>query len=334
MSQDKKELKNLFNRIGGAMLVFLAAYTLFCGSAAVLSENVTQITYSTDAYVWTELLNAIAYIAAFSIPIWFFLAISKRKTVEPFGLSLTIGEKNTGLLTTAMMFLGTATCFAASYVNSILFPISEEAAEIYFSSDIRGEYVLVLMFISTAIVPAFVEELLFRGMVLSSVLPYSEGGAILVSALLFGLMHQTPFQFFYATAIGVVLGIIRVKTGSIWVGVLVHFCNNFLSVVQTYLLGCYDTYTGNVIYTIITLSVILLALVLGIILYTKTKKRHGIKTVDQIGFYGKHQDASQIFPLNSEEREVYKAFFSPTMILFIIFCGLTMLSTANMIGGV
>lgn len=334
MSLAEKDLKNLFNRIGGTMLIFLLAFNFLCGGAAVLGEGLTQITYSKAAYVLAELLNAIAYIAAFTIPVWFFLAISKNKRVEPFGLSLVLAEKNTALTSVAMMFLGTSICFAASYVNSLLFPVSEEAADLYFSTEIQGGYALVLMFISTAIVPAFVEELLFRGVVLSSIRPYSEGGAILISSLLFGLMHQTPFQLFYATAIGVVLGIIRVKTGSIWTGVLVHFFNNFLSVIQTYLLEFYDEHTGNLVYIILTLSIILLGFVLGAVFYIKCQKRtDNVETV-HIGVYQKTEiQGAKIF-FRRENVKIYKAFFAPTMIIFVVLCAMTMISTAFMISGV
>ena len=334
MPFDKKEVQNLFNRLGGAMLIFLLAFDLLCGGAATIAEELTQITSSTIIYVLTELLNSLAYIVAYTVPVWFFLAISKGKAVESFGLTLSLAKRDAGLTSAAMMFLGTATCFAASYVNSLLFPISEEAAELYFSNDIRGGYVLILMFISTAIVPAFVEELLFRGVVLSSIRPYSESGAILISALLFGLMHQTPFQLLYATAIGVILGIIRVKTGSIWTGVLVHFCNNFLSVVQTYLLDCYDVYTGNVVYTIITLSISAVGFVLGGALYTKKQREEKGKNIATIGFFRNDRNIFKKLSLQVENKMIYRAFFSPTMIIFIILCGFSMLSTAILLVGV
>lgn len=334
MSIDNRELKNLFNRIGGAMLFFLLAFNVIGGGVSVFGSWLTQINHSTAVHVIAELLNAAAYIASFTIPVWFFYAISKKKVIQPMGLSLMLSEKNTALTSASMMFLGTATCFSASYVNSLLFPISEEASEIYFSSDIRGGYALVLMFISTAIIPAFVEELLFRGVILSNIRPYSEGGAILISALLFGLMHQTPFQLFYATAIGVILGIIRVKTGSIWTGILVHFFNNFLSVLQTYLLECYDVQTGNVVYTVITLSVIVIGIVLGAVLYTVNLKNSTPKSVETVGFFNKpYVKQTRIF-FKREDASVYKAFFSPTVIAFTVLSVLTMISTAAMINGV
>lgn len=315
------------------MLFFLLSFNVLCGGAALIGEAMLAVSEAKSVYVFSEILNSSSYIGAFTVPVWFFLAISKNKSVEPFGLQLALSSTRPTFTASALMFLGTGMCFAASYVNSVLFPVSEEAADIFFAGEIRGGYAVVLMFISTAIVPAFVEELLFRGVVLSSIKPYSESGAVLISALLFGLMHQTPFQVFYATAIGVILGILRIKTESIWTGVLVHFFNNFLSVLQSYLLECYDGRTGEVLYTTITLAVAAIGILLGAALYSLTRKRVAVKEAAQLGVFQSH-DTSCEMDLKPENRMVYKAFWSPTMIIFIVLCGVTMLTTAIAMNGV
>ena len=306
------------------MLMLLLAFNLLCGGAAVLGEGLLSISNTTSMNIVVELLNSVAYIAAFSIPVWFFLVISKKNFVQPFGVSLSLSTETPALISASMMFLGTSACFAASYINSLMFPIAQETSDICFSGTAQAPYVVVLMFISTAIIPAFVEELLFRGVVLSSIRPYSEGGAILISAILFGFMHQTPFQLFYATAIGVILGIIRVQTGSIWIGVLVHFFNNFLSVIQTYLLGCFDDQTGTVIYTILTLSVMALGGLLGAALYMKSASQKKGNTIDRLGFFGRSNRCSSNISFHKEKSRIFKAFFCPAIVAFLSVCALAM----------
>jgi ABC-type Fe3+ transport system permease subunit len=56
----------------------------------------------------------------------------------------------------------------------------------------------------------------------------------MVSAFLFAAMHQNIDQFFYAFAGGIVLGLLRVRTGSLFPSMIVHFFNNLLSVVLDY----------------------------------------------------------------------------------------------------
>ncbi len=85
-----------------------------------------------------------------------------------------------------------------------------------------------------AITPAICEEVLFRGFVLSSLHRYSTTWAILLSALLFGLMHVLTSnvlaleRFLPTTFMGLLLAWIALRTGSLWPGVLLHSLHNGL----------------------------------------------------------------------------------------------------------
>lgn len=92
-----------------------------------------------------------------------------------------------------------------------------------------------------AITPAICEEVLFRGFVLSSFHRSSTIWAVVVTSVLFGLMHVLTSnvlaieRFFPATFMGLILGLIAVKTGSLWPGMVVHALHNgFLMVVAHY----------------------------------------------------------------------------------------------------
>ena len=61
------------------------------------------------------------------------------------------------------------------------------------------------------------EEVLFRGILLESVRSkHSAGRAIVVSALMFGVIHFIPQQVVNAFVIGLILGYIYVRTESLW----------------------------------------------------------------------------------------------------------------------
>ncbi|MDC1105407.1 type II CAAX endopeptidase family protein [Prolixibacteraceae bacterium] len=80
-----------------------------------------------------------------------------------------------------------------------------------------------------------IEELIFRGVIMNGFLRnYSKTKAIIVSALLFGFFHMNPWQFIPATLLGVMVGILRVQTGSIWAAIAGHSIHNglvYLSIV-------------------------------------------------------------------------------------------------------
>ena len=88
---------------------------------------------------------------------------------------------------------------------------------------------------SVAILPALFEEFVHRGLVLrgtSDVVGYKS--AIIISSLLFGLMHLNIQQFFYATILGLLMGFVATVSRSIWPAVIIHFCNNFINVFLSY----------------------------------------------------------------------------------------------------
>lgn len=73
------------------------------------------------------------------------------------------------------------------------------------------------------------EEIVLRGAVLRALLKssmLSTWGAITISALLFALIHMNPAQMPHAFIIGLLLGWMYYRTGSILPGVAYHWANN------------------------------------------------------------------------------------------------------------
>lgn len=85
---------------------------------------------------------------------------------------------------------------------------------------------------SLAILTPIVEELLFRGIILSAFKAYfGEKAAIVLSALVFGIMHWNPIQSTYAFLLGLVLAYIYLKTQSIYSAIIFHMIFNFMGAV-------------------------------------------------------------------------------------------------------
>jgi ABC-2 type transport system permease protein/sodium transport system permease protein len=92
-----------------------------------------------------------------------------------------------------------------------------------------------MILVTSAIIPAVAEEFFFRGYVLSAfrnrVKPLR---AVLYSALIFGLFHVingsmlSLERFFPTTLLGLALGFVAIRTGSLWPGVLLHAIHNGL----------------------------------------------------------------------------------------------------------
>lgn len=121
-----------------------------------------------------------------------------------------------------------------------LFPMSAEmkqALEMLLGNIPNLPTTLLLL----AVIPAICEELAFRGFILTGLeRGHDARTAILLSALLFGFMHVLLSlfqQLFNATLLGLVLGLLAVRSRSIVPGMLFHVMNNSLAVVTGYWLA-------------------------------------------------------------------------------------------------
>ncbi len=96
-------------------------------------------------------------------------------------------------------------------------------------SDHRQPLWFVLLTFAAA--PAFCEEVVFRGFMLSGL---SRGGraalAVGLSSVAFGIVHMIPEQVFHAGLVGLVLGTLAIRSNSLLPCVVFHFLNNALAV--------------------------------------------------------------------------------------------------------
>lgn len=81
------------------------------------------------------------------------------------------------------------------------------------------------MILYSVIIAPICEEVLYRGVLLRSLEKYGKWFAIVISALVFGLMHANAAQFFVAVVIGLVFGYLALKY-SIKLTIVLHMMNN------------------------------------------------------------------------------------------------------------
>ena len=80
------------------------------------------------------------------------------------------------------------------------------------------------------------EEFIFRKLLIDRMAKYGSVVAISVSALAFALMHGTFYQFFYAFALGLVLGYVYFNTGKLYLTIGLHATLNFVGSILSSLL--------------------------------------------------------------------------------------------------
>ena len=135
------------------------------------------------------------------------------------------------------LLIGVIVYFLNSYIASFFYYILS-----LFGFSLSGNssmqtypiWLLILNLIFTAILPAVCEETVHRGMLLSQIKKKSIGFAIVISSLLFGLLHINIYQFFYASILGLLLAVLTISTNSIYPAMIVHFMNNALNVYMSF----------------------------------------------------------------------------------------------------
>ncbi len=323
MTPHELQYKRTVTRLGIALLLFEA---LFFAQTLVLSvltltlplflaPVAEQITYSTA--------SGLLYAVTFVVPIWFYRWLSKDDAVQPMRARAPMPRK-----TVLYVLFGLAVVSAAAYLNALilgLFDYGSFAEDVLHEAGTSTNLELVLLFFTLAVVPAFVEELLFRGLVLSNLLPYGRTTAVLASAVLFGLMHQNVEQLLYATAAGVVIGWVYVCTGSIWPCILLHFCNNLRSVLQTGIMDRLPAKTANVVLYVTEGILLAAAIVCALVLFVRERdKRAEVRKSGafEVDLAPDVEWAER--PVSARSR--VKLFFNVPIVAFLVICCVEMIS--------
>ncbi|MDR7855084.1 type II CAAX prenyl endopeptidase Rce1 family protein [Tissierella sp.] len=119
----------------------------------------------------------------------------------------------------------------------LIFPMSDFWKEA-FKSAFSGEINMIWTIISVVIIASITEEILLRGIVLDGLLRrHSVVKSVVISALLFGLMHLNIYQFSSAFVGGLLLGWVFAKTKSLFLCIVGHSINNSLGFIVSKLLN-------------------------------------------------------------------------------------------------
>ncbi len=184
-----------------------------------------------NSYISTFLIQGIVMFALPIILYSIFVNKGFKNTFKDFGF-----KKTSFTILLYSIALGFVLFFINNYVADIFYTIltllgydNSINISLSVSNSIGMEFLL------TAIVPGICEEVLHRGMFMrgSQKQGYTRYG-LLFSSLLFGLMHLNIQQFFYASILGCLMGIVVIVADSIYPAMIIHFMNNALSIYFSY----------------------------------------------------------------------------------------------------
>lgn len=200
-------------------IILLAAYSLLCP----IIPNILLAFYPKD----NPIVSSIKDISCFLLLILYLYrehTLNLRKLFSLDKISISYIPPMCSIVLGFNIILSEADNILRTFL-----PVNAYWGEI-FNDLFSMHYGLLAAFIAVSIVAPLVEELLFRGIILRGFLKYySVKKSIIVSALLFGIMHLNPWQFLGAFMFGILFGWWFVKTRSIIPCILGHALNNSLA---------------------------------------------------------------------------------------------------------
>lgn len=216
--------------------VFSNMAILETDNADLLMENLTNILYSSA--VPALIIGSILYFIVFIIyklirkhP-FEFKSVELHKILFMICLGLVANAIITVVLALIIEFV------PASWVNSL-----DESTNAALMSDS-----VFMLFIGTGILVPILEELVFRYGMCGVLARSNAKVGLIVSSIMFGIMHGNIIQGTYAAILGLFLGYIYLKTNNIWYSSFIHMALNsssvFVSVTEAYYMFAVFAITG------------------------------------------------------------------------------------------
>lgn len=268
--QEKEKIKKISSKCFLAVIMYvLISYAL--SFAIVLISWV----FPAINKIYNETLPSLAFdiiLTFLSIGVPFFvlhLIFKKEKIANELPFGTTYNSEHAKYLVMVLLPVMVFSAIAINYISAIF----QSIFGIEFTSSVSdinlgGIKETLLGVISVAVVPALIEELVIRGIILQPLRKYGDKYAIIASALVFAVMHGNMIQIPYTVIGGLLLGYLAVTTGSLWPSIILHFINNLYSVIVLSV----DSNFGETASTIVTVGMLLVFVVVGVIGILKLTK--------------------------------------------------------------
>jgi len=169
-----------------------------------------------SAAVWVQMLAMAGFLRLLTLkrPVW--LGLTRRMTAR--GIVLTV------LTALAVFFVST---FFVAPIWSFVFVRSAEAYAGTVNAMMRSP---LPGFVQVCVIAPIAEEVFFRGYVLPNVrVRHGKAAALVVTTALFSMLHFNLYQMASVALVGVALGALYLRTGTVWYPILFHFLYNLIS---------------------------------------------------------------------------------------------------------
>ena len=277
-----RKLKERCNFVGFMLIIatlvflafsFTASYVISLAASMYGNAASGGLFNKSNDSLLTNILSGFCNIVSIGICGAFFVKHLKKDTpniltFEKVGLKKMI----------ALCIIGFTVCNLSNYMTNIFL---DSTFSIGIDLDIESyDYIsntpleIIVYILSVAIVPAFSEELLFRGAILSALRKYGDGMAVFVSAFFFGLFHGNFIQFPFAFIVGLVQAWTVVYTNSMLPAMIIHFMNNGFSILcDIFYTNANNWQISEEITSIVSILIVIVSAILSVVALAKLSIR-------------------------------------------------------------
>jgi membrane protease YdiL (CAAX protease family) len=200
-----------------------------------------------EFYNAVMVMQAISTFFMFFLPVYFFARICYYKPLRFMGFNKNINYKQVFILL-GILVLTFPLSGALAELNKIIPIPTQWATKFKVMEDTRATQEAALININSfpryiismiviGFLPGLFEEVCFRAGLQNILSRWLKGPwvAVIVTAIIFSLVHISYYGFLVRFALGVILGLVFYYSGTIWLSVLFHFLYNGLQVTALYM---------------------------------------------------------------------------------------------------
>lgn len=216
-SEGKKRIKSA---------IWILFWIAFAQTVAtfIFGVIISFLPYKIHTYVQMTVIE----LAAFLIPVFIYANLGSRK------ISMQIARSEFKLcgfkpyLIPLIILVGAGCQFVSVIINMPFLYIFQPSGQAFLPTTV-WEFLAGIVVV--CIIPAILEEFLFRGMVYGAMEKYSPKAAIIYTSVMFMFMHFSISGAPGYLLLAIVAVFVLRRTGSLYAAVLLHFCNNLTALI-------------------------------------------------------------------------------------------------------
>ena len=233
--------------LGGVVFGVLISFLIWVGMTGVSMPSTPELVMQAKYYSVNMVIQGASSFLIFFLPIYLFAVICYYRPMKYLGFSNGFTWKQLIVVILILLVTFPLSGGLAAFNKWLPIPISwtnyftameaKRASQEAVLIQINSVSKYIISIISIALLPAVFEETFFRAGLQKLLTNWTRRKwfAIILTSIIFSLIHVSYYGFLVRFALGMILGLVYYYSGSLWLNCIMHFLFNGLQVTALYL---------------------------------------------------------------------------------------------------